>query len=213
MRQRAVTLLRGLRAMCRALVSALLLTSAAAAQRTIHIDVTGADLRYADTLNATSFGVSPALELQSARASLRAAGTFSRLRSAGWSMQGAIGGGLYSPAAVGIGAAPLPAADGVMRIVIGVAAAARSPAPPRWIGIFAAIVVGIAAAAPAAARRVGIGAGVGIGDPAPAAAAAAADRIERVGIGVAGRGAAGEGEERASPDGAAAHSPEEGTPA
>lgn len=99
MRQRAVTLVRGLRATCRALVSALLLTSAAAAQRTVHIDVTGADLRYADTLNATSFGVSPALELQSARASLRAAGTFSRLGSAGWSMQGAVGGGLYSPTA------------------------------------------------------------------------------------------------------------------
>lgn len=99
MRQGVVTLLRGVRALCRALAPVLLLTSVAAAQRTIRIDFTGADLRYADTLNATSFGVSPALELQSTRASLRAAGTFSRLGTAGWSMQGAIGGGLYSPAA------------------------------------------------------------------------------------------------------------------
>ena len=85
MRARAVSLVRGLGAACRALGPALLLSSAASGQSRVRIDFTGADLRYADTLNATSFGVSPAFQLESARASVRGAGTFSRLGSAGWS--------------------------------------------------------------------------------------------------------------------------------
>ena len=44
-----MTLLRAARLVCRTLVPALVVTSAAAGQRTMHIDLTGAALRYADT--------------------------------------------------------------------------------------------------------------------------------------------------------------------
>jgi hypothetical protein len=72
-------------------------TSVAAAQPILTLDVGGARIRYADTLSANAFALTPALRLESERASLGASGTFSRLGGIGWTGQGEIDGTLASP--------------------------------------------------------------------------------------------------------------------
>ena len=75
----------------------LALTSVAAAQPSFTLDVGGARIRYADSLSTNAFALTPDLRLQSDRASLRAAGTLSRLGGIGWTGQGQLDGSLSSP--------------------------------------------------------------------------------------------------------------------
>ncbi len=80
-----------------AVALALVLTSAALAQRVVSVDVGAARVRYADTLSTATLAVSPTLQIQSPRAALRASGTLSQLGSGGWTTQGALVADLYSP--------------------------------------------------------------------------------------------------------------------
>jgi hypothetical protein len=63
------------------------------------LDLGGSDVRYADSVNASAFTVSPGLQMNFDRATLGASGSYSRFGSGSWTTQGALGGSLYTPAA------------------------------------------------------------------------------------------------------------------
>jgi hypothetical protein len=73
------------------------LSSAAAAAQRLTLELGGAAVRYADTLNTGTFSVTPSLRLESPRASLRASATLSQLSAGGWTTNGSLGTSLYTP--------------------------------------------------------------------------------------------------------------------
>ena len=68
--------------MHRALALLLPLSAAAAQDPVVSIDVGGARMRFADSINATAVSLSPAFRVAGALASLSASGTISRLSGA-----------------------------------------------------------------------------------------------------------------------------------
>jgi hypothetical protein len=75
----------------------MLLPRAAHAQRiSTTLDVVGASLEYADSVRATAFSLSPALNAEMSSANVDASGTVSLLGSA-WSANGRIGAGVFTP--------------------------------------------------------------------------------------------------------------------
>lgn len=77
----------------------LVVAPAAAAQRfTPTLDVGGAQVTYADSVQASSVTLSPSLAFESDHATFGASGSYSRMAS-GWSTQGALQLTLYTPAA------------------------------------------------------------------------------------------------------------------
>ena len=67
-----------------------------AAQRILSVDLSGAQVRYADTLSTSLFAVTPSLQLTSSRAELSGSATLSQLRTGGWSAQGALAGSWFT---------------------------------------------------------------------------------------------------------------------
>lgn len=62
------------------------------------LDVGGVGIRYADTVRTSGATVAPAIEADWDRATVNAAGSFSRLAT-GWTTNGAVGASLYTPSA------------------------------------------------------------------------------------------------------------------
>ena len=72
---------------------------ASAQQLTTSLDVGGARTRYADTVDVSALTLTPGIRLDHGRASLGGSGTFSQSRQGSWSMQGMLGGSLFTPTA------------------------------------------------------------------------------------------------------------------
>lgn len=70
--------------------------SASAQVTTSSVDLQAARLRYADSVDATAFGIAPQLRLDWTHATLTATGTYARL-SPGWSVDGTAIGSLFTP--------------------------------------------------------------------------------------------------------------------
>jgi hypothetical protein len=69
-----------------------------AAQSSLTMDLSGAHVRYADSLSTSALSLSPSFRHDAAWTSARLAGTVSRLGTGSWTLHGAINGSLYSPA-------------------------------------------------------------------------------------------------------------------
>ena len=65
------------------------------------MDLGGVALRYADTLNASAFTLTPRAVADWGRGVAEASGTYSQFASGGWSTQGALSGSLFTPLARG----------------------------------------------------------------------------------------------------------------
>lgn len=65
------------------------------------LDLGGVALRYADTLNASAFTLTPRAVADWGRGVAEASGTYSQFASGGWSTQGALSGSLFTPLARG----------------------------------------------------------------------------------------------------------------
>jgi hypothetical protein len=64
----------------------------------LSVDVGGANLRYADTLNTSALLLSPTFQIRSARAAARALGTFAQLDAGAWTAQASVDAAWYTPA-------------------------------------------------------------------------------------------------------------------
>src|SRR5262245_11827337 len=64
----------------------------------LSVDLGGANLRYADTLNASAVLLSPTFQIRSARATARALGTFAQLDAGAWTAQASVDASLYTTA-------------------------------------------------------------------------------------------------------------------
>ncbi|MGH7470804.1 MAG: glycogen-binding domain-containing protein [Longimicrobiales bacterium] len=82
---------------CCAALLPFILTTETAAQREVRIDIGGARVRYADTLDITTLALAPAVNLETRLASVRAGGTISQLDLGGWTTQGMFDAALRTP--------------------------------------------------------------------------------------------------------------------